>query len=132
MKYLLTLLLCLSAGLAQAQIKPLIVANDAWRASALQEIAPMLRACLPRPDQVAPARLPLAKGPTADLTDTIVLQEPATLGQGYWYRLGWRAKDGTVYIVAARSPDGQRLVFGPVGGDWLCLPTDIRKQLGGR
>jgi hypothetical protein len=132
MKYLLTFLFALLAGSGHAQVKPLIVANDAWRQSALVEMAPMLRACLPRPDQTAPPRLPLAKEPTADIDGTVVLQEPATLGQGYWYRLGWRAKDGTVYIVAARSPDGARLVFGPVGGDWLCLPADIRKQLGGR
>lgn len=58
-----------------------------------------------------------------------MLQEPPQLGQGFWYRLGYRAKDGTVFVVALRSPDGQRTVFGPVGGNWTCLPTEIRKEL---
>jgi hypothetical protein len=132
MKYLIAAFLALASSFVQAQVKPLVIANDAWRQSALQELAPLLRICLPRADQTTPARLPLAKGQTADINGTIVLQEPAVLGQGYWYRLGWRASDGTVFIVAARSPDGQRMVFGPVAGDWACLPGEIRRQLGGR
>ena len=134
MKYLIPVAFALSLtpALASAQAKPLVVANDAWRSSALSDLAPLLRPCLPRPDQVAPARLPLAKGATDDLETTVVLQEPSTIGRGYWYRIGWRARDGAVYIVAARSPDGQRVVYGPVGGDWACLPADVRKELGGR
>ncbi len=115
-----------------AQAKPLVVANDAWRATALAELAPMLRACVPKPEQQGLPRLPAAKGPTEDLDTRQLLQEPATIGQGHWYRLGWRAKDGTVFIVALRSPDGQRSVFGPIDGSWTCLPAEIRKELGGR
>ena len=123
-------LLCSLALLAPgAQARPLVVANDAWRATALADLAPLLRACLPKADQGSPPALPLAKGPLDDLDTKQVLQEPAAIGKGYWYRLGWRAKDGTVYVVALRSPDGARLVFGPVDGSWTCLPADIRKEL---
>lgn len=118
--------------LSGAQAKPLVVANDAWRATALADLAPMLRPCLPKPDHLAPPALPLAKGDTSDLDSKQLLQEPATLGKGYWYRLGWRPKDGTLYIVALRSPDGQRLVFGPINETWSCLPAEVRKELNGK
>ncbi len=124
------LLLLLAAPLVQA--KPLTVPNDAWRAATLNDLAPVLRACVPRPDQTQLPRLPLAKGATADLDTRQLLQEPAQLGQGHWYRLGWRAQDGTLFIVAQRSPDGQRTVFGPIDGSWTCLPAEIRKELGQR
>lgn len=117
---------------AAAQAKPLTIANDAWRAATLADLAPVLRACVPKADQLTPPRLPLAKGPTDDLDSKQLLQEPATIGQGYWYRLGWRPSDGTLYIVALRSPDGQRRVYGPVNETWSCLPAEIRKELAGR
>lgn len=123
---LLVLPLCLALN---AQAKPLVIANDAWRASALNDIAPLLRACLPKADASTPARLPQAKPAPADVETPVSLQEPSQIGQGYWYRLGWRAKDGTVYIVGTRSPDGQRLVFGPVNESWTCLPAEVRKAL---
>ncbi len=112
-----------------AMAKPLLIADNAWRSSALTEIAPFLRYCIPKADLTTLPRLPVAPGAHADLDVSVVLQEPATLGKGHWYRIGWRAKDGTVYIVAARSPDGQRTVFGPGTGDWTCLPNDLRKEL---
>jgi hypothetical protein len=127
MKTSLALVIALLAPVAQA--KPLIIANNAWRASALNDLVPILRSCLPKADQTAPARLPASKDAHTDLEANLMLQEPSTLGQGYWYRMGWRAKDGAVFVVAARSPDGKRLVFGPVGADWQCLPADIRKEL---
>jgi hypothetical protein len=130
MRTALSLTLLLAAAAAQA--KPLTVANDAWRNTALTELAPMLRACLPKAEQAAPARLPRTKEPTADLLTPVLLQEPATVGQGYWYRVGWRPSDGSVYIVGLRSPDGFRLVFGPVNESWTCLPVEVRKELGGR
>lgn len=117
---------------ATAQAKPLTVANDAWRQTALAELAPMLRACLPKAEQTAPPRLPRAKEPTADLLTPVLLQEPAVVGQGYWYRIGWRPSDGSVYIVGLRSPDGFRLVFGPVNEAWSCLPAEVRKDLNGK
>jgi|GEM_PF-5943402 len=124
--FLIPTLLLLAAS---AQAKPLTIANDAWRAATLADMAPVLRACVPKPDQTALPKLPLAKGPTDDLDSKQLLQEPASIGQGHWYRLGWRAKDGTRYIVALRSPDGQRTVFGPIDGSWTCLPAEIRKEL---
>ncbi len=117
-------------GLASvAGAKPLVIADNAWRSSALNEIAPFLRYCIPKADIPTLPRLPVAPGAMNDLDVNVVLQEPATLGKGHWYRIGWRAKDGTVYVVAARSPDGQRTVFGPVNGDWTCLPAELRKEL---
>lgn len=127
MKPLFPLLLLLAAGTVQA--KPLLVADDAWRARSLADLAPMLRPCLPKGEQAALPNLPLYKADSADLDTKQVLQEPAVLGKGYWYRLGWRQKDGTVYVVALRSPDGQRTVFGPVNETWTCLPADVRKEL---
>ena len=121
----LTLLALAPAAMA----KPLLIADNAWRSSALTEIAPFLRYYIPKADLTTLPRLPVAPGAHADLDVSVVLQEPATIGKGHWYRIGWRAKDGTVYIVAARSPDGQRTVFGPVTGDWTCLPNDLRKEL---
>jgi hypothetical protein len=109
--------------------KPLVVADNAWRNSALNEIAPLLRVCLIRPNPDILPRLPLAPANVGELEANILLQEPAAVGRGHWYRVGWRAKDGYVFIVAARSPDGQRTVFGPVTGAWGCLPADIRKEL---
>jgi hypothetical protein len=125
---LLLLLLVIPPVLA----KPLIVVNDAWRATALADLAPMLRACVPPADQTTAPALPVFKGDGADLDTRQLIQEPASLGRGYWYRIGWSAKDGTVYVVALRSPDGQRLVFGPVNESWRCLPADVRKELGGK
>lgn len=122
-------LLCLLLMAASAPAKPLQVPNDAWRASALKDLSPLLRACLPKAGDTALARLPRAGGKLDDLDTQLVLQEPPQLGQGFWYRLGYRAKDGTVFVVALRSPDGQRTVFGPVGGNWTCLPADVRKEL---
>jgi hypothetical protein len=127
MKSVLALIVCAAAVPAWA--KPLVVPDNAWRQSTLTDFSPMLRPCLPRADQVAPARLPVAKEPVGNLQISVVLQEPASLGQGYWYRIGWRAADGNVFIVGARSPDGQRVVFGPVGSEWACLPADVRKEL---
>lgn len=117
---------------ATVQAKPLSIPNDAWRAATLADLAPVLRACLPKPDQTSLPRLPLATGPTDDLDTKQLLQEPASVGQGYWYRLGWRPKDGTVYVVAQRSPDGQRRVYGPVNETWTCLPAEVRRELSGR
>lgn len=125
----LALTLGLSLTLTTAAARPLTIANDAWRAATLADLAPALRACVPKPEHLALPRLPLAKGATDDLDSKQLLQEPASIGQGYWYRLGWRAKDGTLYVVALRSPDGQRSVFGPVDGSWSCLPAEIRKEL---
>jgi hypothetical protein len=122
-----TLLLALPAAAA-----PLKIANDAWRSTALTDVAQMLRACVPKAEQTNLPRLPRAQGATDDLEVRQVILEPAQIGQGHWYRVGWRAKDGTVFVVAARSPDGQRTVFGPVDGSWACLPAEIRKELGGR
>lgn len=115
-----------------AQAAPLTIPNDAWRSTALADVAGVLRACVPKPEQTTLARLPRAQGPTDDLEVRVVIQEPAQLGQGHWYRVGWRAKDGAVFVVAARSPDGQRTVFGPVDGSWTCLPAEIRRELGNR
>ncbi len=119
----------LGAAALPAVANPLVVPDNAWRQSTLNDIAPMLRPCLPRADQVAPARLPVAKEPVGTLQISVVLQEPASLGQGYWYRIGWRAADGNVFIVGARSPDGQRVVFGPVSSEWKCLPAEVRREL---
>jgi len=127
MKAWLPLTLLALAPLAIA--KPLLIADNAWRTSALTEMAPFLRYCIPKADVSTLPRLPVAPGANTDLDVNVVLQEPANLGKGHWYRIGWRQKDGTVYIVAARSPDGQRTVFGPVDGAWTCLPADIRKEL---
>lgn len=112
-----------------AHSKPLVIADNAWRTSALTEMAPFLRYCIPKAEVTTLPRLPVATGLGPDIDTGVVLQEPASIGKGHWYRVGWRPKDGTVYIVAARSPDGQRTVFGPVSGDWSCLPADIRKEL---
>jgi hypothetical protein len=129
MKSWITAALLLALATPTWAAKPLVVADNAWRASALNEIAPLLRACLNRPDPNALPRLPLAPANHGALDENVLLQEPATLGRGHWYRIGWRAKDGLVFIVAARSPDGQRTVFGPVTGGWTCLPAEIRKEL---
>ena len=109
--------------------KPLQVPNDAWRAAALKDLSPLLRACLPKSSDTALPRLPRAEGRLDDLDTQTILQEPAQLGQGHWYRLGYRPKDGSVYVVALRSPDGERTVFGPVGANWSCLPASVRKEL---
>lgn len=127
MKTVFVLSLCLAA--LPALCKPMSVPDNAWRPATLNDIAPMLRACLPPANQVAPARLPVAKEPIGTLQVGAVLQEPAAIGQGFWYRIGWRAADGNVFIVAARSPEGQRTVFGPVGSEWKCLPAEVRKEL---
>lgn len=126
----LLLLALLPAALVQA--RPVVVANDAWRATALADLAPMLRQCLPRADQTSLPPLPVARDVGNDLDTKMVLQEPATLGRGYWYRLGWRPKDGTVYVVALSSPEGKRTVFGPVNETWTCLPAEVRKELSGK
>ena len=115
-----------------AWAKPLTIANDAWRASAMADLAPMLRPCLPRADSAQLARLPLAKAPVGDLDTSFKLQEPSNLGQGYWYRIGWRPKDGVTFIVAVPSPEGKPVVFGPVDETWSCLPIELRRNLGGR
>ncbi|MBN8505233.1 MAG: hypothetical protein J0L58_12235 [Burkholderiales bacterium] len=115
-----------------AQAKPLTIANDAWRQSAFNDLAPMLRACLPRPEQTRLPSLPLAKPPVGELDTSFKLQEPATLGQGHWYRLGWRKSDGAVFIVAVPSPEGRAVTFGPVNETWSCLPGELRKELGSR
>jgi hypothetical protein len=127
MKALVGLALVVAAQTAWA--KNLVIPDNAWRPSALTEMAPYLRYCIPRADVTDLPRLPRATGPDSDIQTSVVLQEPGSIGKGHWYRIGWRAKDGTVYIVAARSPDGQKTVFGPVSGTWTCLPAELRKEL---
>lgn len=124
-----TLAALLLLGTPAWAVKPLVVADNAWRASALNEIAPLLRPCLNRANPDGLPRLPAAPANVGNLDVDVLLQEPATVGRGHWYRIGWRAKDGLVFIVAARSPDGQRTVFGPVTGAWTCLPAEVRKEL---
>lgn len=115
-----------------AAAKPLTIANDAWRQSAMADLAPMLRPCLPRPEQTRLPNLPLARPPVGELDTSFKLQEPATLGQGHWYRMGWRKSDGAVFVVAVPSPEGRPVTFGPVNETWACLPGELRKELGGR
>ena len=33
-----------------------------------------------------------------------MLQEPPATGQGYWYRMGYRTKDNTLFVDCAAQP----------------------------
>lgn len=122
-------LVLLTALTPLVSAKPLVIPNDAWRASALSDVAPLLRACLPKNEPNTLPRLPVFKGPAAGIDTPVGLQEPAQANQGYSYRLGYRARDGQVFVVARRGSEGAPTVFGPVGADWTCLPAEVRKEL---